>query len=78
MQVNIAEAKTQLSQLLARAEAGEEVVIARAGKPIVRLAPVRRPRRQFGFVKGHVSDEDLFAPLPEAELALWEGSADPQ
>lgn len=77
VQVNVAEAKTQLSQLLARAEAGEEVVIARAGKPVVRLAPIEPPRREFGFLPGlSVSDEDLFAPLPEDELALWEGRGD--
>lgn len=43
MQVNVLEAKTQLSRLIERAEAGEEVVIARAGRPAVRLLPIRDP-----------------------------------
>ncbi|MGQ0467056.1 MAG: type II toxin-antitoxin system Phd/YefM family antitoxin [Sporichthyaceae bacterium] len=77
VQVNVAEAKTQLSQLLARAEAGEEVVIARAGKPVVRLAPVEKPRREFGFMPHvKIADEDLFAPMSDEELALWEGRGD--
>jgi len=47
-QINIAEAKAKLSELLDRALAGEEIVIARAGKPLARLAPVavRAPRRK--------------------------------
>jgi len=77
VQVNVAEAKTRLSQLLARAEAGEEVVIARAGKPVVRLAPVERPHREFGFMSHlEIGDDDLFAPLPADELARWEGRGD--
>lgn len=66
--VNIFEAKTQLSKLIALAESGEEVVIARAGKPVVklsRLEPAKRPIR-FGLLKGkiHIAD-DFDAPLPE-------------
>lgn len=45
MQINVLEAKTQLSRLLERAEDGEEVVIARAGRPAVRLVPVHAPPR---------------------------------
>jgi prevent-host-death family protein len=73
--VNVHEAKTQLSRLLALAEAGEEVVIARGGKPVARLVSIERPRpvRRFGAMRGLVSvDDNFFEPLPEAELAAWE------
>lgn len=81
--VNVHEAKTNLSRLLKQAEAGEEVVIARNGKPIARLVPVRkRGKRQFGSWKGQVEldeaifdDGFFFDPLPEEELAMWEGRA---
>jgi prevent-host-death family protein len=70
--VNVGEAKTHLSDLLARAERGEEIVVARAGKPVVRLTPIERPsRRQFGTMKLNVP-ESFFEPLPEGELAAWE------
>jgi prevent-host-death family protein len=66
-QVNVHEAKTQLSKLLARVEAGEEVVIARAGKPVARLVPAapRKRRRVPGEDegKGWIA-EDFDAPLP--------------
>lgn len=48
------EAKTQLSRLVERAAAGEEVVIAKAGKPVARLVPVEKPRRGGGFLKGKI------------------------
>jgi prevent-host-death family protein len=53
-QVNMHEAKTHLSKLVERVEAGEEIVIARAGKPVARLVPVEqpKPKREFGFWKG--------------------------
>lgn len=74
--VNVHEAKTHLSRLLGRVEAGEDVVIARNGTPIARLVPVKRQgRRQFGTMKGRIRlDDSFFEPLPEAELAAWEGS----
>ncbi len=73
IQVNVGEAKTRLSELLASAEAGEEVVIARAGAPVVRLMLVEPKRREFGFLKldPPITDEDLFDPLPDDELARW-------
>ena len=73
--VNVSHAKTQLSQLLARAEAGEEVVIARRGKPVVRLVACKpRKKRRAGRLEGKVViPEDFFDPLPEEELKLWEG-----
>ncbi len=73
--VNVHEAKTQLSRLLAQVEAGEEVVIARNGKPVARLVPCeQRGRRRFGSLRGRIKlDESFFDPLPEEELAAWEG-----
>jgi prevent-host-death family protein len=72
---NIFEAKTQLSKLVEMAENGQEVIIARAGKPVVRvtkLEPVKRPI-VFGLLKGkiHVAD-DFDAPLPDEILAEFE------
>lgn len=54
--VNVHAAKTHLSRLLERAEAGEEIVIGRAGKPIAKLVPYRpeRPRRVFGALRGQI------------------------
>ena len=73
--VNVHEAKTHLSRLLAQVEAGEEVIIARNGKPVARLVSVRRRgKRQFGSMKGRIRlDDSFFDPLPEEELAAWEG-----
>lgn len=72
VQVNVQEAKTRLSELLARAERGEDIVIARAGMPIVRLQLVEgTPRRRFGVMQLDVPD-DFDAPLPDAELVGWE------
>ncbi len=71
-QVNVQEAKTRLSQLLQAAEQGEDVVIARDGKPVVRLVPVGPPPlRPVGFVAGSVPDA-FSDPLPEDELRAWE------
>ena len=73
--VNIHEAKTQLSRLLAQVEAGEEVVIARRGRPVARLVRCQpMGKRQFGAMKGQIKITDaFFEPLPEEELKLWEG-----
>jgi prevent-host-death family protein len=73
--VTIREAKTNLSRLIARVEAGEEIVIARGRTPIVRLMPIRRPStaRRFGALKGVVSvGPEFFEPLSDAELTEWE------
>lgn len=73
----IHQAKTNLSKLIARAEAGEEVVIARGSEPVVRLAPLTPKKRRLGFgaLKGklNIPDSFFFDPLPEEELKLWEG-----
>lgn len=71
-QVNVQEAKTRLSDLLARAERGENIVIARSGVPVVRLVPMGPvPPRAFGAASFTVP-EDFDAPLTEDELARWE------
>lgn len=75
-QVNIHQAKTHLSHLLNRAMAGEEIVIAKAGKPMVRLVPVAEPTedRVLGIDEGlFVVPEDFNDPLPEDILATFEG-----
>ncbi len=73
--VTIYTAKTTLSQLLARVEAGEEIVLARGKEPIAKLVPFRPPpiKRQFGALRGVISiGPEFFEPLPEQELAAWE------
>jgi prevent-host-death family protein len=70
--VNVHEAKTHFSRLLERVAQGEEVVIARAGKPIARLVPLAPVERPLGFVPGSF-DESFWEPLPEDELAGWDG-----
>ncbi|MDE0396065.1 MAG: type II toxin-antitoxin system Phd/YefM family antitoxin [Gammaproteobacteria bacterium] len=73
--VNVHQAKTQLSRLLARVEAGEEIVVARRGKPVARLVPVEaHGRRCPDVLKDKVVIPDsFFDPLPEEELKSWEG-----
>lgn len=74
--VNVHEAKTHLSRLLVRVEQGEEIVIARSGKPVARLVGIAssRPARRFGALRGRLTvDDGFFDPLPESELAAWEG-----
>lgn len=73
-QVNVAEAKAQLSKLLDAAAAGDDVVIARAGKPVARLVAIEAPpRRQLGFASLNLDlDDDMWLPLTGAELAEWE------
>jgi prevent-host-death family protein len=70
--VNVHAAKTHLSRLLARVAAGEEVVIARAGRPVARLVPIdpREPRKP-GLAEGRVTGA-FFAPLPADELDAWQ------
>jgi len=71
-QVNIQQAKTHLSELIVRSVQGEEIIIARAGEPAVRLLPINEPaERTFGQVVFEVP-ENFDAPLPEEELATWE------
>lgn len=75
--VNVQAAKTQLSRLIEQACAGEEIVITRGRKPVVRLVAFDRPapERRFGAYRelGRVTDA-FFEPLPDDELDAWEGS----
>lgn len=68
------QAKTNLSKLIAAAERGEEIIIARDDKPAVRLTPIAhpKPKRIFGAYKGEFTVPDsFFDPLPEEELKAW-------
>lgn len=76
--VTVHYAEANLSSLLAEVEAGGEVIIARDDKPVARLIAEQpepaRPRPVFGSMKGRVAmDDSFFDPLPEDELALWNG-----
>jgi prevent-host-death family protein len=74
--VNIHAAKTQFSRLVERAANGEEIIVARAGKPVARLMPLAAPvrRRRLGLLKGKIKiAPDFDAPLPEETLRLFEG-----
>jgi prevent-host-death family protein len=74
--VNIHTAKTHLSRLLNQVAAGEDVVIAKAGKPVARLVPFepRREPRRPGLMKGQIwIAEDFDEPLPEQMLAAFRG-----
>ncbi len=75
--INIHEAKTQFSKLVDRAIEGEEVIIAKAGKPVVKLVSLnesQKPIRVPGSLKGQIWIADDFdAPLPESILKSFEG-----
>ncbi|TRO79708.1 type II toxin-antitoxin system Phd/YefM family antitoxin [Desulfuromonas acetexigens] len=77
--VNIHEAKTHFSRLVDAAMAGEEIVIAKAGKPAVRLVPLDAapaPGIRFGVMKGEIEiAEDFDAPLPDELQRAFEGEA---
>lgn len=75
LQVNVHEAKTHFSRLLARVKEGEEIIIAKAGTPVARLVPVaeRLARRVPGSAKGKVTiAPDFDDPLPEEILKEFE------
>lgn len=71
--VNVHEAKTHLSRLLEQAHAGQEIILAKAGKPYARLMPLGEApkRRQPGRLAGRLGDE-FDEPLDPTELASWE------
>jgi prevent-host-death family protein len=73
--VNVHEAKTHFSKLLEKAHQGQEIIVAKAGKPYARLVPLAdpRPERRPGRLAGRV-DDAFFDPLPEDELDAWEAS----
>ncbi len=66
MEFNVHEAKTHFSKLLAKVEAGEEVIIARAGKPVAKIVPIQEKKaRRLGTAKGQfVVPDDFNDPLP--------------
>lgn len=73
-QLEVIDAKDRFAELLARARAGEEIVLAEGGKPVARLGPApESPRRKgFGMFKGQIwISEDFNAPLTEEELKEW-------
>jgi prevent-host-death family protein len=75
-EVNVHEAKTQLSRLLRRVAAGEEITIANRGVPVARLVPAAQPKvhRKLGIESGHLKvAEDFNAPLPPHVLAVFLG-----
>lgn len=71
--VNVSDAKTHFSKLLEQAHAGQEIILAKAGKPYARLMPLAEEplRRRPGRLEGRVGAA-FFEPLPEAELDAWE------
>jgi prevent-host-death family protein len=73
MQMNVSEAKARLSELLAAAERGEEVVIARSGHPVARLVPVAVPAGfRIGLADGAAGPlPDFLVPLSEDDRARW-------
>ncbi len=73
--VNVHEAKTHLSRLLEQAHAGEEIILAKAGKPYARLVPLAPApaQRRPGRLAGQIDTAGFFDPLPAAELNAWDG-----
>lgn len=72
--VKVQQAKTHLSSLLARVEAGEQIVIARGSQPVAKLVPLGdAPERELGFLALDVQDS-FFAPLSDDELRVWDGT----
>jgi prevent-host-death family protein len=77
--VNMQDAKTHWSRLVARAEAGEQIIIARNGRPVARLVPYTEgaERRIFGRMKGRITIADDFdTPLPPEIHSGLEGPSD--
>jgi len=72
---NVHEAKTQFSKILAKVQAGEEVLIAKAGEPIARIVPVRAVRRVPDGETGLWIAPDFDAPLPDDLLDAFEGKS---
>jgi prevent-host-death family protein len=75
MRVTVHAAKTNLSKLIDAALSGEEVVIAKGQKPVVKLVPIAQNSFRIGLLKGEVAPggPDFFEPMDEAGLADWEG-----
>ncbi len=75
MQVSVHAAKTHLSRLIEAALAGEEVIIAKGSKPVVRLVAIAQGRFKLGVMKDELGDSapDFLEPMAEDDVALWEG-----
>ena len=71
--VNIHEAKTTFSRLVDRAHNGEEIVVAKAGKPWARLVPLTQPEERLPGRYGDSVPDSFFEPLPTEELDAWQG-----
>lgn len=72
--VTIHAAKTNLSQLLAEVERGEEIVLARGKQPVAKLVPIEAPKKKRvpGSLKGQIEiGPEFFEPLPDEELDAW-------
>lgn len=74
MLINVHDAKTQFSKLLEQAHAGQEIILAKAGKPYARMVPLApaTPQRMRGRMKS-IDDAAFFDALPDAEINAWEG-----
>jgi prevent-host-death family protein len=72
--VNVHEAKTHLSRLLDEVAQGQEVILAKAGRPCAKLVPlpVQTGKRRLALLSGRL-DDSFFEPLPPEELKLWTG-----
>lgn len=78
--VNIHDAKTQFSRLVEEAAAGQEIIIAKAGRAVAKLVPIKPERtvRKKGLLKGRIRIKDEFSePLPEELLNAFEGKKAP-
>lgn len=70
--VNVQDAKTRLSELLARVERGDDFVIARSGKPVATLKAIEpAPRRELGLAPGTDLPDSFWEPLGDDDLAVW-------
>ena len=75
--INVHAAKTQFSKLLAKVSAGEEIIIAKAGKPVARLSPMKpqmNKKRVPGIDKGKIWMAEDFGEMSQQELEDWYGS----
>ena len=73
-QFTVHAAKTNLSKLIEATLAGEDVVIARGDKPVVRLVAIPQGKFKLGLLEGQLGEgPDFLAPMDEEDLALWEG-----